>query len=241
MKLVDLLKNFGLSSQETKVYLSLLERGPSLVSHVGRDAGLHRPTIYAALLGLLKKNLVSVSPKGKQKFYLAEPPDKLQFIFGSLQEEFEKVFPVLEEMHRRQGHRPVIRYWEGNHGMRGVLEDILHTLKPGATYYRYNSLQAVAAMGRHLVSDFRRRQDAKHIQRYVITDALADWQKTSNLNRSYKLVPAGSDLLRENILQVIYADKVAFGDVANETGVIIQSPSFAALQRKIFKALYGQL
>ncbi len=241
MTTVELLKNLGLSKQETKVYLSLLERGASLVSHVGRDTGLHRPTIYSALSSLLKKNLVSVSPKGKQKLYLAESPDKLQFIFGSLKEEFEKILPVLGEMHLRQGRRPVIRFWAGKHGVRGVLEDVLQTLKPGDTYCRYNSRQAVAAIGRHVVGDFKRRQEAKRIQRFVITDALADWQKTPNLNRSYKLIPAGSDLLSDNILQVIYADKVAFGDAANETGVIIQSPTFAVLQRKIFKALYHQL
>lgn len=241
MTTVELLMNLGLSRQETKVYLSLLERGASLVSHLGRDTGLHRPTIYAALAHLLKKNLVSVSPKCRQKFYVAESPEKLQFILGSFTDEFKKVLPELREMHARQGHRPVIRFWAGAHGVRGVLEDILQTLKPGDTYYRYNSRQAIAAIGRHVVSDFKQRQDAKHLQRFVITDALADWQKTPNLNRSYKLIPAESDLLSENILQVIYANKVAFGDVANEAGVIIESPTFAALQRKIFKALYQQL
>lgn len=241
MDSVELLQNLGLSRQETKVYLSLLERGPSLVSHLSKDINLHRPTIYAALSGLLKKNLVSVSPKGKQKYYLAEPPDKLQFIFGSFRTEFEKTLPVLLEMHQRRGHRPVIRFWEGRHGMKGVLDDVVQTLKPGDTYYRYSSRQALAAIDRHVANDFHQRQEQKHLQRFVITDALADWQQASNMNRSYKLVPAGSDLLRENILMVIYANKVAFGDVVNETGVIIESPTFAALQRKIFKILYQQL
>jgi len=241
MDTAELLKNLGLSKHETRVYLSLLERGPSLVSHMSKDTSLHRPTIYAALSGLLKKNLVSASPKGKQKFYLAEPPDKLQYIFGSFQSEFEKILPVLGEMHQRQGHRPVVRFWEGKHGMRGVLEDIQQTIKAGDTYYRYSSQQAIAAIGRHLVADFQQWQKTKHIQRFVITDALADWQKVSNMNRSYKMVPAGSDLLRENILMAVYADKVAFGDAINETGIIIESPTFAAMQRKIFKTLYRQL
>ncbi|MDD5110010.1 MAG: helix-turn-helix domain-containing protein [Patescibacteria group bacterium] len=241
MDTVELLGNLGLTQQETQVYLSLLERGSLLVSHLGRDTGLHRPTVYTALSGLRKKNLVTVAPKGRQKFYHAESPEKLQFIFGTLKAEYEKLLPVLKAMHQHQGRRPMVRFWEGRNGMRGVLEDIQHTLKSGDTYYRYCSQQAIAAMGRHLVTDFQHWQTTNHIQRFVITDALADWQKTSNMNRSYKVVPAGSDLLRENILMAIYADKVAFGDAINETGVIIESPTFAAMQRKIFMTLYQQL
>ena len=122
-----------------------------------------------------------------------------------------------------------------------MLEDIVRTLKRGDTYYRYNSKKVFLELEKYLPSDFLEKRAAKQIQRFVITDDLAERQKKSDYNRAYKFVPEGSTILDESIFEAIYGNKVAFGDIENKVAVIVESPTFAKLQRSIFKSLYERL
>jgi amidophosphoribosyltransferase len=53
------LKNLGLSDNEAKVYLSMLELGPSSVLEISAKAGVNRPTTYVQIETLKKMGLVS--------------------------------------------------------------------------------------------------------------------------------------------------------------------------------------
>ena len=129
MKKIELLKNLGLSEQEIKVYLSLIERGASLVSNIARDTKLHRPTIYQSLTKLSNKGLITVSPKGNQKLYSAESPEKLAFIFDSLKEDLELLLPELNQIYEKKNLRAVKkrgRIFHPNHHNRQIILMLTH-------------------------------------------------------------------------------------------------------------------
>ena len=48
------LKQIGLTTNESKVYLALLDLGPSLAGQISRKTGLHRRTVYDTTEGLIK-------------------------------------------------------------------------------------------------------------------------------------------------------------------------------------------
>jgi sugar-specific transcriptional regulator TrmB len=66
-------KDIGLSSYETKSYLSLLERDTLTVSEVSRLAGIPRANAYEALDKLMSKGMCTSKP-GRTKRYSASDP-----------------------------------------------------------------------------------------------------------------------------------------------------------------------
>ena len=237
----ETLKKIGLGNHEANIYLALVELGPSLISHLSRHTGLHRPTIYKALPALQTKGLISVAPRGKQKLYAAEPPEKLRALLDALRTEVERSLPELQRMHELQKKRPLVKVMYGRDGIAFTFEDMLHTLKRSDVYYRYTSLKSADHIDRYMPKDWRAARAAKNLQRFTITDNLAEHQKKPDMNRAYKFVPPGYDLFKYRINQLIYDDKLVITDWEHEIEVVIESPAIAGFHRAIFKILYDLL
>ena len=210
---INFLKNLGLTDKEGLVYLTMVELGPSLVAQIARQAGLHRPELYRIIPSLQNKGLVSVAPKGKQKRFVAETPEKLGAMFESVTANFGKLLPELNELYDKQSKRPIIKYLEGGKGVSFLLQDLLATLKRGEVYYRYASHRAVTEMEKYVPKSFGRDRDAKQIERFVITDELTDQQKKNpTLLRAHKIISVDQGLFDDNIVQLIYKDRVAIAE-----------------------------
>ena len=151
------------------------------------------------------------------------------------------MLPDLQQSYDRKKHKPLIKFLEGKRGLAYIFEDVLHTLKRGDVFYRYTSRRASQTIKRYVPRGYYARRKEKGIQRFMITDALTDWQQKPDMNRAVKFIPEKHGFLNDNITQVIYGNKVAIGDLDTETVFVIESPLFANLQKKIFKALYESL
>lgn len=134
--IVEKLKSLGLSDNEAKVYLAMLELGPSPVVEIARKAEINRPTAYAQIETLKKKGLVSTQTKGKKLLYIAESPEHLESVLDnqlhhvSVQKEvLAGALPDLLSLYQSAGHRPTVRFFEGKEGI-GQMQSIF--LKSGA-------------------------------------------------------------------------------------------------------------
>ena len=88
---------------------------------------------------------------------------------------------------------------------------------------------------------YRQIRDRKRLERYVISNVERIKEKSKQLTRSEKAIPPEFDLFEYDITEVIYGDKIAYVDYNTETAFIIESPTIAEFQRKIFKLLYSKL
>ena len=129
---VSQLKDLGLSDNEAKVYLAMLELGPASVIDISKKAGVNRPTAYVQIESLKKMGLVSTQTKGKKQLFIAESPDQLEFVLdrqlGELkqkQSEFEKILPDLINLYRSSGAQPQVRFFEGKEGLLTMQENVL--------------------------------------------------------------------------------------------------------------------
>ena len=52
------IREAGLTENESKVYLALLDLGPSLAGQISRKTGMHRRTVYDTTEMLIKKGLI---------------------------------------------------------------------------------------------------------------------------------------------------------------------------------------
>lgn len=122
--MLERLKNIGLSDNEAKVYLAMLELGPSPVVEIARKAEVNRPTAYVQIESLKKKGLVSTQTKGKKHLFIVESPARLEFYLDSEMKDVEqkkdelgKILPDLEKLFVSAGSRPQVRFFEGKEGV----------------------------------------------------------------------------------------------------------------------------
>lgn len=237
----ELLGTLGLSPEESAAYLALLEHGPANVSDISRQTKLHRPAVYQVLPELMDRGLVTSVPHGKQKWYAAEPPDKLHSLLETARSEFDKLLPDLERAFAVNAKKPVVKSLDGIQGIRFVYDDLLRTLKRGDIFYRYSAQHEFAAGERYLPKDYRERRDAKGLQRFVITSSSVMKKKRPRLERAIKVVPPKYGLFDFGITQLVYGDKLAFIDYNTDTATIIENPVIAKFQATLFKILFDQL
>lgn len=240
----EFLEKLGLDERESAVYLALLEYGRGSVSEIARRTGLYRTMVYEALDGLVRMELASVSPKGKYKAYVAESPKKLEGKFLELSNRFDDEIAELSMLGRSQEDcRPIVKYIEGQKGIMGIHDDIVTTLRKGDIYYRYSSSKITKDERRHnyLSKKYRLLRDQKQLERKVITNLPNKMGKRPRLEREIKVVPPDFDLFEYNVSQVIYGNKVAVIDYNTETAVVIENPTVAKFQQKIFELLFRKL
>ena len=90
-----ILKKYGLSEKEAKIYLTLLEMGKSAVSDIAKKAGINRSTTYVIIEALIEQGLVNTSEENKVKRYTATPPSNL---IRTIEETIEKQNELLNEV-----------------------------------------------------------------------------------------------------------------------------------------------
>src|SRR3989344_2893924 len=241
MNIKQLLSHLGITAHESQIYLALIKLGPSIISRIGEHTGMHSPTIYKAIRALIEKGLITISPRGKQNRYIAESPEKLKEVFNAFYRSFERILPDIQRTYDIKKQKPLVKFIEGKRGVKYIYEDLLSTLKRGDIFYCYTSRRASRAIRRYAPRNYYTRRDEKGIQRFVITDALTESQEKPDMNRSIKILPAKHGIFDDNIRMLIYGNKVAIGDLDTETAIVVESPLFASLQRKIFKTLYELL
>ena len=65
------LKEAGLTDNESKVYLALIDLGPSLAGQIARKTGMHRRTVYDTIEMLIEKGLIGYIQKNNRKLFYA--------------------------------------------------------------------------------------------------------------------------------------------------------------------------
>ncbi len=239
-KINDTLKNLGLEKQESIIYLGLLENGPLSVSAISKKLGLYRPAIYKALGNLNQKGLVTLALKKKGKLYVAESPKKLKELLQSFSGDLESAIRQLEQT-QNTSQQPAIKLLEGKEGIRAVYNDIVETLPRKGKFYRYTSEKDLDEVNSYLPKSYRQRRDAKQLERLVISNPISGQRKKPRLERFIKFIPPEYDRFDQNIIQLIYGDKVAIIDLNSKSSLIIQNKPLADFQEKVFRLLYKKL
>lgn len=239
--LFDTLRSLGLTRDETRCYLALLELGPSTASAVAGASGVRRPSAPAVLAGLQERGLTSVVPHGRRTLHVAEPPERLRVLAAQALERLDAALPELQATYLRPGGKPVLRLLEGKAGIRAVWEDLLTTVKRGGEYYRISSNEEDRDTRRYLPGDYVARRDVQRLKRYVIANPGRASRKKPDLDRSMRLVPRAEADFTHNVVQMVYGDTVAIIDYNHELALIIRDRRIAAFSKQVFQLLYRRL
>jgi len=129
------LHSLGLTSNEIKVYLALLQLGKATVTPLRRSTKLHGSRVYEALHGLSSKGLAKYVVLAKKKQYHPLEPDRLVGVAFQLEQEVRQAIPFLNSIKKKEDVEQTAEIYEGIKGIKSVLDLALEVLKPGETYY----------------------------------------------------------------------------------------------------------
>jgi DNA-binding MarR family transcriptional regulator len=116
--LVEPLKNLGLSEKEAKIYLALLQLGPSTPYQIAKKAELKRPTAYVIAEELVEKGLIVHVPGEEKKRYIARTPDAFIEERSERLQAARAILPELRSFQKGTSEKPSILYYEGSEGIR---------------------------------------------------------------------------------------------------------------------------
>ncbi len=235
----------GLSENEAKIYLALLELGKGTVSEITRKANLNRTTGYDVLDGLVNKGLASVSGKEPKQEYVAESPDKLEILLKQTASKAEKnleevkaAIPELKSMHNVAG-RPKVRFYEGTSGLVEVYEDTLTSHEPIRAYATVDDMHR--ALPNYFPKYYERRA-GKGIAIKAIIPATEIGKERAALDkeemRETALIPPDKYYFSPEIN--IYDDKVMIASWREKLGIIIQSAEIADAMKKIHDLAWAE-
>jgi sugar-specific transcriptional regulator TrmB len=133
----EIFERLKCSPTQARLYLLLLELGPSIASMLSKRAGIKRVTVYGALEGLVQKGLVEMFHKNNVSYYQACDPEVLSNLLDlQLEEEQQfnhrahKKIKDLKKVQQKSEKdiievKGFIRYYQGRDAVRTLIQENL--------------------------------------------------------------------------------------------------------------------
>lgn len=121
----EVFEGLGLSPNEAKIYVTLVEQGESSVSEISIASGVHRRNAYDAMGRLIDKGLCFQIFSSEENKYNAVDPDKLSEL---LSEKQQRLSDILPELKRKFGKRTITEeayIYRGLEGQKNIWRDVL--------------------------------------------------------------------------------------------------------------------
>lgn len=240
---MDLLQNIkaletaGLSNNETKVYLALLELGSASVVEIAKRSGVHRVNIYDVLERLMRRGLVSAVLKANKRYYEAASPENLREVIKERQTEMEEVgkaIPRLVEMFKATKKKQEVHSYKGKQGIISIYEEMLAETEAGDCWYGIGVTGTMRDVLKYWIDDFTERKAKKGVSMkslYYITAKKEKRKKFKLQERRYMPESVGY----VPVSTYIYGgDKVAIICFDSMIGVVIQDAATAEAYRRYF-------
>lgn len=138
------LKQAGLTENESKVYIALIDLGPSLAGQISRKTGMHRRTVYDTTEMLITKGLIGYVVQNNRKLFQASNPQR---ILDIIKEKENLLSPFVEGLalkFTKTKEKEETNFYKGKEGLKTVFEDQLNAkeiLVLGASPKAYDILK----------------------------------------------------------------------------------------------------
>lgn len=125
---VRVLEELGLTTSESKVYLSILELSEPKIVSITSKTQLHRRTVYDAIERLVEKGLISYIKEENSKLYKVTNPNNLKKLLQIKEDDLENIMPELEVIHKTNKQKQQTTFFRGKQGLKSVFN---HQLEIG--------------------------------------------------------------------------------------------------------------
>lgn len=247
----EIFTDINLNSSEAIIYEYLLKNGESPAGEIIKKTPLKRGLVYKILDSLVEKGLViekrSILSKkqGRNKIshFMPNHPEKLREFIENEKKRFNKAkntleanMPAMISDFNLVSGKPGIRAFEGNEGIKKILED---TLTSKETIYSYSDIEAIVKYTEKMNDIYiKRRSELKIKKRGIIVDSpfsrnyLKDYFSDITENRfiSHEIFPFNS------VMQ-IYDNKVAYISLSKKAKIalLIEDKNIYRMHRSLYE------
>lgn len=243
-----MLEKLGIPEKAAKIYVSLLELGPSTVLDLAERAGVNRPTAYVHLESLKERGLVTTITKGKRKFFVAESPRELESMIVREKKEVEikneqlaKLLPELLAMYDLRDDKPVVHYYEGVEGLLKLQSEFLgceSKLLRGIA-----DIDVVAKLFPSHTTEYSSIRVRKQIHtKFIYTSKKGDILQDGNEAMLRETIFVAPDKLPFKADLTIFDDKIAIAALEGVlSGIIIEHAALAKSFAELFDFFWNTL
>lgn len=233
----EALEGIGLSRNESKVFLALLDLGSSTAGKVAEKSQLHRTNVYDALERLIEKGLVAYVLKKGTKFFEATDPENLMKIIKEKEDNLREIMPELL-LSRKFAKKTEVHIYEGVLAARRVFMGLLDYGEPILVFGVPK--EAPKVLKPHFLEQFHKQRIEKKIIEKVIynEDAVPRIQelKKTPLLEVKKLPkefnsPMSTNICGEEVFLELFRE--------NPLTIQIKSKDIADMYKKYFEILWN--
>lgn len=229
-----ILEDIGLTQGEIKVYLALLELGPSTAGAILEKANIQNSVFHFCVNRLIEKGLVSYVKKNKFRIYQAANPDNFLTYLKDKEKQVENLLPKLKEKQKFSKDKQEVELFEGLKGIITLMNILIDDSKKGDKFLFF----APELEKSEEIQKFYKQYDVKRKAKGLITKGIAPknlkplFVKRTYLKMKYLdfPVPANTGICN-NKMAIISWDK-------KPTGVLIHSKHIVEKQKEFFNSLW---
>ena len=233
------LNKAGLTRVESRVYLTLIDLGPSLAGQISKKSGIHRRTIYDALDRLAEKGLISYMTKNNRKYFEASNPNRILDLEREKEEQIKAELPELMQLFAKTKAKEETLFYRGKEGLKTAFEDQISSLggKASAPGKEILVLGASPEAGEILQFYFRwygKKRKQRKIRMKLIAGIESKGKITATLSEIKYLPDLGPAAIN------IYGDKVSIILWSKEhpLAIIIKNSEIANSYRIFFEHMW---
>jgi len=238
----QILEELGLTKNEVKVYLALLELGSTPAGKLIKKVGMHRGIVYDLIDLLIDKGLVSYVIKANRKYFEANDPERLKEYLESKKQELEKkqmdldkLIPELQLKRQISKEEQEGTIFKGKKGLKSIFEDILNDKKEWLVFGATGKFKDI--FHAYFIQFHNRRAKSKIPLRIIFKDEIRKQRREIDLKLcNIKYLP---DSYLTPSTTFIYGNKVAIINWSTEPmAFLMRSKQVADSYRSFFDVLW---
>jgi sugar-specific transcriptional regulator TrmB len=222
-KISETLKSIGLSKNETKVYLDLIQNNQSSALEISKRTKIHRPNTYDALRTLSEKGFAQQIPNGNKRAFKALDPKKITDYILHKKQEVDSIIPHLVEFSKSSNHKEEITISKGLFALRNAILGLLEC-KDGICVYGIPQ-NSNEILGDGFLKDFHKRRlkekiFMKHIYNQEANDRISElnrlkFTEAKHLAKKYDS-HVTTNVCKDRVVIIIFSDPVSVIEIKSK-------------------------
>jgi sugar-specific transcriptional regulator TrmB len=235
----------GLTANESKVYIALLQMKESGATKLASKCGLFRTLVYDILIKLIEKGLVSSIIVSQKRLYRAARPARLMELLKEKENDTLKVLTELNALFAEPSEEFSVQEFEGIAGVKAVVEDMIVMAKNKEmkeSYWLGPTGESMGVFGGYLKEQakfIKKKKFLKNIDFRIIWSSKIENKSAIHLlgkKENHRFFPEG---FNSEVPIIIYGDKIAiYGGESKRIVVLIKNKRAAESFKLYFKFIW---
>lgn len=242
----SILEEIGLTKSEIKVYLALLETGPTTKSPLVKKSKISSSKIYEVTDKLIDKGLVSYFLKNKVKYFKAAPVSRIkhyliekQTKLKTQEKDLNALLPKLEANISQTLKSTQVELFEGWSGLETVFQEFINILKKGDIDYVIGASQGHhPEKTRQFFDKYTEKAARKGLKvKVIFNESSRKYFKSSQAKKHHiesryieQTTPSEINIYKENVAIIIWTEKPII--------IIIRSKEAAHSFKQYFEVMW---